>query len=343
MDAFDPLPSPYELSARRVPGQAPVEILEHAPNWAKFLDKQSNLQYYLSRTNGECTYQRPAVPAEVIVCPPVQEQQQVQHQQAIYSTNGGVGGGGGGGGGGVGNVDADFGGTGLPTNTEDYFRAAMESPRNPNPADAASQPGAIPLPPPTSAYPTSQGGFDDSRFRQQPPAGAPSSSAPVTTAAAAAAAAPAAAPAIIRDLDMNLFKACRDRKVEAILDHLIGKTAPFFDPDLFSDVNVGWHAKRDGGGWDAIPSTGAFEMQQTSFFWPADTSGEGSGSGAPATEGDTLLHIAIKLKRKDLVRWLSETGDRLDLNQVNARGETAAQIADRLGLSNMYNYFFVLK
>ena len=135
---------------------------------------------------------------------------------------------------------------------------------------------------------------------------------------------------------MNLFKACRDNKVVSILDHIIGKTAPFFDPDLFSDVNVRWHAKKDGSGWDAIPATGVFETKNTSFFWPAE-------GFVGATEGDTLLHIALKVKRKDLIRWLSETGDRLDLNQVNEKGETAAQVADALGLANMYSYFFVLR
>jgi hypothetical protein len=124
----------------------------------------------------------------------------------------------------------------------------------------------------------------------------------------------------------------------------VGKGADFHDPDLFSDVNVGWHAKRTGLGWDAVPSEPPFDVEPTSFFWAAGTEpGGGEPEGAKrAVTGDTLLHIALKTKRKDIVRWLAST-DSLDLNAVNAKGETPAIVADMLGLTSMYTYYFVLK
>ena len=302
------LPSPYSLSSRRSPGQRPVEVVPHSPNWAAFVDDQTKLLYYMSRENGECTFARPADPAAAVEGPfvagPVDPASPLPVNPPPSSSSSPP--------------------SSLPSDTEAHFAKALAT-------RGCGGSGAVIAPPPEEDYPGEGEGRPP--FSEASKGSSSSSSSSSYSSS-------------IRDVDMNLFKACRDSNVQHVLDHLIGKTAPFFDSALFSDVNVNYHAKRDGSGWDVVPSLPPLEEKATSFFWPAAASPKGGPPLPPAslaTDGDTLLHIALKVKRKDLVRWLSESGDLLDLNRVNKEGATAKATADRLGVQNMYAYFFVLE
>ena len=125
-----PLPSPYSLSARRLPGQPPQEILSYAPHWALFLDHQSGLKYYLSRTNGECTYGRPPEPIILRNAPSPPTPTAITVSPTKH--------------------------TELPDDTEEHFKIAMES--------KGEDRGEVVLPPPASQYPATTEGFDDDRF-----------------------------------------------------------------------------------------------------------------------------------------------------------------------------------
>jgi len=145
---------------------------------------------------------------------------------------------------------------------------------------------------------------------------------------------------VIRDIDMSLFKACRDGRGKNVLDRLIGGGGgDDDDDDEGSNINVGWW--KAPGGWDVVPP-GA-DGNPTSFFWPSQPKATTHTKNLrEETQGDTLLHIAIKLDRRDLLEWLS-TVEGLDLNVTNADGVTPNKLATDLGKGNMYTFYFVLK
>ena len=101
---------------------------------------------------------------------------------------------------------------------------------------------------------------------------------------------PSGSQRIIRDVDMSLFKACRDGRGKNVLDRLIG-----MEDEEESDINVGWW--KVPGGWDVVPA--ADDGKPTSFFWPAQLKPTSHARNPrDSTQGDSILHIAIKVRRQ---------------------------------------------
>ena len=148
----------------------------------------------------------------------------------------------------------------------------------------------------------------------------------------------------IKEIDMPLFIACRDGRPAPFLDKLIGGNNVDeieLEDDAFAEVNRQWCAKRDGSGWDVLPEDN--EGSSTSFFWPASLKPTTHTRNVyAAVPGDTILHIAIKLNRRDILEWLSQVR-LLDLNVANSEGLTASAVADEIGKSNMYTFYFVFR
>ena len=152
---------------------------------------------------------------------------------------------------------------------------------------------------------------------------------------------------VVRGVDMDLFLAARDGRSELILNDLVGAASTSED-ESFADVNFKWFAKSDGSGWDVTSDN----YRRTRFFWPLvkpKKATSGSVAAAPlaaaaaaAADGDTILHIALKIDRRDILKWLS-TVKALDLNVENGKGLTPNQLAEQLGLGSMYTFFFVLR
>mmetsp|Transcript_12763 Transcript_12763/g.26004 ORF Transcript_12763/g.26004 Transcript_12763/m.26004 type:complete len:291 (+) Transcript_12763:80-952(+) len=277
-------PLASKLSSRRPPGMKPVEVVAENPSWAKFRDPQTGLFYYLSRSTGETTYDRP---------------------MPLGHTSSGDG------------LDMDAYSNSHPNNNIDssvnHFKNVVNSTKGAGSGDVPASQRMGP-PPPSSTKPLS-----------------PSS-------------APAPKPfhyyKLIREVDMTLFVACRDARPSAYLDNLIGGDVDIED-DAFAEVNRQWCAKSDGSGWDVLPDDE--RGSSTSFFWPAFLKPTTHKRNAyAAVPGDTILHIAIKLDKRDILEWLS-TVKKLDLNVVNSEGLTASAVADELNRSNMYTFFFVFR
>jgi hypothetical protein len=56
-------------------------------------------------------------------------------------------------------------------------------------------------------------------------------------------------------------------------------------------------------------------------------------------EGDTILHIAAKLGRRDLLRWLADRPS-LDRDKANARNRTAREVAREGANSRVFEEVF---
>ncbi|GMH60399.1 hypothetical protein TrLO_g3816 [Triparma laevis f. longispina] len=287
---------------RRPPGLKPAETFPDNPSWAKFIDPPSGISYYLSRATGECTYSRPAPPT------PQSSTTSSSHPQIL-------------------GVPPQHGAPPQPQPTSNdsyyanhpnnnidssvsHFASVLRGESSESRPTNLGKAGVIPAPPLET-----RGG--ERREESDIKAGSSGN--------------------IIRDVDMNLFKACRDGANEVKLNNLIGAGSNIED-ESYCDVNVNWHANSDGTGWDVIPSSVG---KPTSFFWPVKTGGFVNGP-RKACNGDTILHIAFKNDERELLKWLC-TVRNLDLNVENGEGKTGSSLAEELGKGAMYTFYFVLK
>ncbi|GMH97155.1 hypothetical protein TrST_g5397 [Triparma strigata] len=305
------MPNPYELSGRRPPGLKPAETFPDSPSWAKFIDPQTGLTYYLSRATGECTYSRPAPPTPVSSntsapssSQPTSFSMPTEPQNTtVTAANMNMN---------MNANDAYF--ANHPNNNIDssvsHFASVLRGESSESRPTNLGKSGIIPAPPLST------------RGEERAIDKAEASNAKFN---------------VIRDVDMNLFKACRDGVSDVNLNQLIGAGSNIED-DSYCDVNANWHCNADGTGWDVIPSALG---KATSFFWPAATNSF-KNSPTKAVQGDTILHIAFKTDNRTLLKWLS-TVVKLDLNIANVDGVTASSLAEQLGKGNMYTYYFVLK